>query len=50
MKKLGLLVLIISMFVNISVINVKSEEVSGLSEKLDALIMEKNGQTIFKGL
>ncbi len=42
MKKLGLLVLIISMFVNISVINVKAEEVSGLSEKLDALIMEKN--------
>ena len=42
MKKLGLLVLIISMFVNISVINVKAEEVSGLSEKLDALIIEKN--------
>lgn len=42
MKKLGLLVLIISMFVNISAINVKAEGVSGLSEKLDALIMENN--------
>lgn len=42
MKKLGLLILMISMFVNISVINVNAEEVSGLSEKLDALIMENN--------
>ena len=42
MKKLGLLVLIISMFVNVNAINVKAEEVSGLSEKLDALIMENN--------
>ena len=42
MKKLGLLVLIISMFVNVSVINVNAEEVSGLSEKLDAIIMENN--------
>ena len=42
MKKLGLLVLIISMFVNVSVINVNAEEVSGLSEKLGELIMENN--------